>query len=226
MSNIKNKSNIPRSSRTIRRSKLLWTAAVLSVVVLGGFSAAAVLRYQHDQAIAAERIRFEQADKDVQKVAQAIIAATGQPYKIQENKSCSRPSTKFEEAILFCNTSRTLFYSVRDVGAVVSLHEKINSSIKNIWQIKEIEVSDNISSLKEFRALDLANYDKLTSHQLINSKYFNDRAKIDCSASSLFYWTSVPPFEEYDLGQDVPYALSMDVSCGDKASMPYFPLRG
>ena len=141
----------PRSSATDRPTKRLMTGRrkgvwIILLLAIIGLTAATIYTTQQ-RALAADKARFVQAEKDVDDISARIIAATGQPLKVDKRKYCSRPNLKFEEGRLSCYIIKDFFYGVAShVGASV-LQVKIKSIASEKWKYSHSNYSDFSSRL-------------------------------------------------------------------------------
>jgi hypothetical protein len=208
----KNKRQKKTITRPIWRRKLFWIVAVV-LLIGAGVVTPIVFERQKEKAIAADRLRFEQADKDVKEVADAIVAAVGQPLKTSESKSCSRRSTKWEKAPLSCITSKYIFFEVSDSSNATVQLSKIKPIVSMIWQLEHSQYTNNLNGDQLFKGLPVSQYDSLTSHQTITYVYHNNLADIECSVSNAFYMSSKPPYNEYAVNSRTDLALAIGIKC-------------
>ena len=194
------------------------------VLVVAGFAVPAVARYQNDRQIATDRIRFEQADKEVREVAEAIIAANGTPFKSDFQKSCTKRSVKWEEVDFSCKTYGNIFYAISDENEATKIVDAVKRVSDQRWEYNETKTSQNLSNRPEFTALE-SDYDRLTGYQLILLNYVSKTLKMNCSVSNILYNPIQPPFIEYPSANSESYILASSLKCGDDAKIAYYPFK-
>lgn len=209
MQTLKNKK---ASKKTSKRYRLL--VGVLVIVVLTVIS---IVGYQlyNQHAISADRARFEKADKDVDTVSAAIVAAVGQPIRQNRNRSCSRPSREFETAPLSCSTGNDIYYEVSDAASATELSAKIGAIMRKSWQLK---------STSQSSALSTSQFHNLSSNgpsQEIFESYYLSTALMMCLNTYTFYDDEDLPLAAPESLTHRPLLMS-SFSCTARAKRAYF----
>lgn len=185
---------------------------MLAVVVLA-VAVTGALRYNEQRAAAADKARFLQADRDVARIADDIIAAVGQPQKITTERSCSRPSVKFEEAPLFCSTDRSIYFGVSSINEANEIHEK---SSRVLGESKLVNFGVN--------ELGREQYDRSSDYKIAKLDFKSAEMNMQCSLSSVYYFSDLPPFDYPQIGES-EFSVSVTASCSDVAEAEHFPVR-
>lgn len=220
-----NKDLTPKKSPSRRNRKIAWFLVAVSVLVLSVFAYKEFSKYQNEKAAAVERARFVQADKDVQKITDAITSVLNEPIQASADRYCGRRSTKYEQAPLVCRTIITAFYITPDIQTANSLVGKVERTVDDYWRVEALTASSNLNGSRTFREFDKESYDPLTGFQSLSGKYKNELADMECGLSSILYKSNSPPFSSYLMNELSPYTLAISVSCSDKSKVEAYTVR-
>jgi hypothetical protein len=196
------------------RRKGVWIILLLAII---GLTAATIYTTQQ-RALAADKARFVQAEKDVDDISARIIAATGQPLKVDKRKYCSRPNLKFEEGQLSCDIEIIHFYAVAD-------HTQASGLRGIIEKISPINTSTQSDANKKQFTRDVIEYsaNNLNYQKFILS--FNTTKNFPCKQVEALFRSQYPPYPEYDIQTDSPYIFASRTSCSKSSSDTYYPMR-
>src|SRR4051812_35229942 len=117
----KNKSQ----SKSIWRRKSFLVLLVAFLVVGGVLVTSAVLHMQNTKAIAADRARFEQVDKDLEAVNQNISSEIGLPSKHLKDRNCSQPFQEVGVAPITCRVTSDFYYITENLQQANEINLKI-----------------------------------------------------------------------------------------------------
>lgn len=203
---------------------MLWFVLPVILLILAGLGYAAYLQYQEKRTIAADKIRFAQAERDIAEISTEIQKVTKKPIKVENRKSCTRPSVKIEEAQLSCTASADLFYEITDEMEASNLRQMLRAMLsQEIAYLQEKSTSS--SGIEErFEKIDTAQYQKLTGYGHINDKYINTSSRMDCSLNYILYKASAPPYSDYVYDDKKELILLASADCNDKSSVLVYPM--
>lgn len=219
----KNKKQKNPPVKPLWRRKWFWVFSTTLLLVCLAYAVPVVLQKQKENAIAADRARFERAEKEVEAVSDAIIAAAGQPYAVKEDQSCSRRSTKWEESPPSCSVFKYLFYPVSTIEFANQLLDLQRIRTKKIWQTNVINSSTDRQALKNFHE-DQMEESVSNRGQSILEKYTSSNQNLECSVSNRLYVATLPPpYEEYPIIQNSNYVSSIYISCKGIAKLILYP---
>ncbi len=208
------------SGTTLRR------VSIIVVVILLGIAASAFGWHVYQtQAIAADKARFVQAEKDVAEVSRAIIAATGAPLKVESTKTCVRPHMKFNNGPLSCDVDQSLFYEVQDPNVANGRFMSVSQIVRSKMFHKSTTYPSE--ARKGSEPLESSPTNEQTTredYQKIIETYQDDKADISCHAVYEFYNSASPPYPEYEVQTKSTYLLGISVNCGDSAKSQYYPM--
>lgn len=178
------------------------------------------LRVKHDHAIAADKARFAQAEKEVAELSRSIISTVGEPLKTTHKNFCSRPNLKFEKGPLSCDVDSTLFYKVVNEGGANEIYKQVSTVVTQKWS--EI-ASVNTKQATSFTSLNPA--DDTSKYQQILKKYETNDFSYGCRVNYVLYQGSKPPYLNYPLSETSEYVLAVKTGCGDMALAQFYPLN-
>lgn len=211
---------LPR--RPLWRRKIFWLFSLPLILLSSGIVIVVVQHSQKTRAIEADRARFEQVDKDVQSVIGEIIAQIGQPLSERHDKSCSRPSAKWEDVPLSCKIDYALFYEVENTSEANKLYSAIKEIRESSWSRINATTSQNTDVTDKFINF---NFSGTADYQSLTNSYFSQNASMNCDISSFFYLASNPPFDDLLVSNSSTYLLGLIVDCRDVARAQFYPLR-
>lgn len=217
MATTKNKNISQSHQRSSKKNRLLQVLLLTLTFIMLGFGLKAFLAYQNKNAIEADRMRFVQADKDVQKISNDIVAAAGQPHKKTESKSCGRPSTKYEEGPLYCSSERTLVYFVGNEISATTIYNTASTQIKKRLQYRSVNTSNNLQTLK------FEPYEKYIE-QKIYEKYETLKFAMSCYVTYRYDSVlSLPTINQHKFINNL--ILEISLNCKDVARSHYYELK-
>lgn len=168
---------------------MYWSLIVLTILVLAGLASYGVWRYENSRAIAADRARFEQADKDVQAVAAAIQKAYP-PQKQTYSKSCQYGSHEFEQPPITCSVMFRAGYIVNDSNQANQLRmsmERLLSDEGSASNFNKDSMTNNPPA--QFKPLSATN----GADEGMSEAYKDKGSNLDCTISYDYFKTSNAP---------------------------------
>jgi hypothetical protein len=204
--------------RPLYRQAPFWILVAAALAAVASIAAPRIIKYQNEKTIAADRLRFAQAEKDVQKVSEAIVAAAGQPFHTISDKSCFEPSTKFEERLISCSVYKELYYPITSPENAGNISEILSSKIQSYWPRENIRTSPGI---EEFQFKPANN----GSDQKVFEVYKNQLVNMTCRVTYALYGSNDSGSTDAISSSTDPYTLRVSLSCGDSAKSLIYPLR-
>jgi len=205
--------------------KNILIAAVIALVLGAGYLSYYLI---HNHAITQDKSRFAQAGNDVETVADAIVAAVGQPQDRKDGAKCSYAHMKYKNGPLSCEVYSYLAYGVNnpdDANAIVQKVDPLLVLHGNPWQFKELvekphEFTDGVNYSDNFVVLhDLFDTEQRTTTYKDKNKDFS------CSIEYLYH-NSVSHLDGYpDLNVPNDQTLLIDIDCSSSAKAAYFSIE-
>lgn len=215
-----------RPHRPLYKKVLFWLFLILVLIFISILGLIKWWEYQDNKEIVADRVRFAQAEKDVKQVADAIIAANGQPVKTAESKSCFEPSHKWEEVDYSCTVSYDLFYPVSDAEEATNIRISIENYLKTIWRHDRTYVNHNVKSDLLFKSEYFQSIEvRPNNYQNVASSFYNTNSEIECNVTNTFYRSTDPPHVDYLEYDASPLLLNVDIHCRENIKVAIYPLR-
>lgn len=128
-------------SRIHMSRKVFWLLFVLLLLVGAALVTPIILQYQKDQAIAADRARFEQADKDIADIRLSLIKNTN-PFLSNQLRQCDKASGKIEFKPITCMVTAQFSYGVSTLEEADTIIASVVAHIKN--EGSSFRVQENI----------------------------------------------------------------------------------
>jgi len=189
--------------------------------MLVGAAAFFIWHYENNRAIAADRARFEQADKDVKTIAAAIKSVVP-PEKEDLSEECTHQSREFEAEPIVCDTKYKVRYGTNNVPDASSVQQRYEEVLNHYQQILKFKSTvETPSGNDSFMAMPTA------GNSEVLSKIYIDRVSgLSCTQTYELFSSSAPP-SYYAVYQDLAYALNLVVTidCGGTARAAYFSLN-
>ena len=201
-----------------------WPVLVVGLLVIVGAATYYGLQIRNERALAADKARFVQAEKDVEELSGQIVSVVGEPLKMSEKKFCSRPSVKIGDSPLSCDITKDLFYGVQDEAQATKIYKDVGAVLQKKWQFQEARSTDNLRDTKQFSPIDTNSYIYDLNQQRVFEDYKNEN-KVDCSGVYTYYKAAEPPFNEYAQTSQFPFIIAVDISCGDYSKAAYYPIN-
>jgi len=221
------KSSRPAPSRFGRHKGLLTTLIILGVLIMAAVIAIAIIHERHQKALAVDRARFAQADRDIQTLGSFIRVAT-HPTKEKFDKNCRYISAEFGPKDLVCQTNYLSSYSVSNYQQANSLVQSYKDEItesKSAFKFEKVTGSSLQSS--DSMSIDpfISNSNKGLKEQILTEVYALSNSVITCAAT--YTYASAENAQVYltDMATNGAYTMGVTMSCGDKALQPYFKLE-
>ena len=201
------------------------------LIVLGVVAAAAAVygavQWQHNRAVATDKNRFVAATNDVQRVADAVVAAVGPPADRKDGGKCSYVHQEFGKGPLTCTVYSYLASGVSSPDQVNAVAQKVDALPVlhgTPWQFKAVtekphqfvdgvNYSDNFVPLKS-----LFDTETKTSTYKSNSSLY-------CALGYLYH-NSVSTLSGYpNLISPEVQTLFLDIDCSGGAKAPHFQIE-
>lgn len=201
---------------------LLVGAVVVAIALLAG-----LVRLQHDHAVTEDKARFARAGNDVETVADAVVAAVGQPADRKDGGKCSYAHQEFGKGPLSCEVYAYLAYGVNspdEVNAIVQKVDPLPVLHGTPWQFKAVtekphQFANGVTYSDTFVPLR-----NLFDTEVRTVSYGNKDSGMSCGIS-YFYYDTVSQLSGYPkLLVSEPQAVFLDISCGKGTLSPYFQI--
>jgi len=201
--------------------KNILIAAVIALVLGGGYLSHYLI---HNHAITQDKSRFAQAGNDVETVADAIVAAVGQPQDRKDGGKCSYAHQEFTKGALSCDVYSYLAYGVTspdNANNIVQKIEPLEIFKGTPWKFKEItekphEFTDGVNYSDNFIVLHDLFDTEVKSETYLGSNH------LPCGVSYLYFNTLSHPKGYPILNVSDSQTLLIDMGCGGKAKAQYF----
>lgn len=189
--------------------------AITGVIILAGAATFVILHDRNQKAIAADRARFEQADRDLSNLNEKVQIIR-KPTSSLTKKSCSMPHLEYANGQLSCDIS---FINIYEAADITEVNDDFSSIAKVINSEKSLKHLDNSATATFTDLLDV------NHSQRIVFEYDNKVSNIKCAASYFLYSPNKPPFSELAIETRDKYAVGQRLNCGSPAKQPYYPLE-
>jgi hypothetical protein len=199
-----------------RHKFFIFVVAVLAAMAALGIG---LDRYQRSQ-IREEKAAFAQAEQDIDELSAKIIAATGEPLKVEKDKFCSRPNNKAGDGGLSCTVEATHFYGVESTDDANKLRNLISPIIETVWGSSLKSEDHNLASESEFQTFQEDNYDPKSSYQRKQSEY-QQSGQVKCISDEILYITVKPPYDDYPQNGS-KFIYSTRINCDGTAKLGHF----
>lgn len=202
---------------------LLVGAVVVAIALLAG-----LVRLQHDHAVTEDKARFARAGNDVETVADAVVAAVGQPADRKDGGKCSYAHQEFGKGPLSCEVYAYLAYGVNspdEVNAIVQKVDPLPVLHGTPWQFKAVtekphQFTGGVSYSDSFVPLhDL--FDK----EVKSTVYIDGLTKMSCAVDYLYQNTvsTLIGYPSFKIASDQINLI--DINCTAGANSPYFTVQ-
>ena len=202
---------------------LIFSSVVLAVAVLYG-----IVWLLHNHAVTQDRARFARAGNDVETVANAIVAAVGQPADRKDGGKCSYAHQEFSKGPLSCEVYSYLAYGVNspdEVNAIVQKVEVLPVLHGKPWQFKAItekphQFDGGVQYSENFEAL--RNLFDTES----KSESFQDVLLQHSCGLSFIYQNTIASLSGYPSFNIQSSQIGLiDIHCTARAKSPYFEIQ-
>lgn len=204
----------PKTTPLYRR-KSVWIAALLLVI-----AAAPAVWHVHDQrAVAADRARFQLADKDMRTLS-SRVSEDFLPIQKHESHVCDRISNEFEQKPIFCSMSFVDVYKVPDYVYANTLTKGIEQEIKQDSTFDFAgQGQKNIGGQNEGPFVPLKTPE---DNETVSTLYTHANTGIHCQSSYQFFPLENPPesYKHFITGEGL--SVIWTYSCGGVAKASYF----
>lgn len=205
----------PTATVPHRKPWLLIIFASLVVLVVGFLFG---WQWYQGNLVAADKARFAQAERDIDDLSRQIVAATGQPAKVETEKYCSRPNIKFEEGPLSCDIHWYGYYEIGDAAQATTLYKQAREVFTKKWP------TNTYTGTEKFSELD-ANETAYGGDNQTSRGAVRLQNGLTCSNWNAFYVGTNEYFKDLYNTASSSYVLVVEVSCGDKAKIEHFPMK-
>lgn len=212
-----------RKLRLPNKKLLVAGGAVVAVALIVG-----LVHLQHARAVTADRNRFARAGNDVKTVANAVVAAVGQPADRKDGGKCSYAHQEFTQGPLSCEVYSYLAYGVSSPDQVNAIVQKVDALPVlhgTPWQFKAVTekphqfvngvtYSDTFVPLKN-----------LFDTEIRTSVYASTVNSMSCSVSFLYH-NSLSDIGGYPaLKIPASQAVIVDTNCAATSKAPIFSIE-
>lgn len=187
-------------------------------MVVSGLTAGLVAHIRNDRAIVAERVRFAQAEKDVQNLSDQVQKTVARPDNFSKRNTCAKSVREYGTDTFFCNVGSYSAYGVQNSQNANNMMDQIDGSISNStneWVFREITRKPSASS--KFITLPSANV-----AETLNKVYFSPKSKLICDISYDLYNSSLYVNPTVRISSNGEYTLLLSISCGGDAKKLYY----
>lgn len=219
--NIKRKDSSSKPVCRRKHLKLFWTCAILLVLLLGGVTAFIISRYETNKAVAADRLRFNQTDSDMQVVVADILKSVP-PDKHNYTKSCEYQSRDYSPKPLVCSIVFSASYGAENINEKAPDILKIESLIPNSKYIKLVDKNSGQKINTNFRVPEVE--DSKVEEGLANS-YIDTRSEMDCTLGSEVFNSYSPPFYYQALTTTKKFTILVTFDCSKHAKGAVYLLK-
>jgi len=173
-------------------------------VILGGLTVFFGLQIRTERTIAADKVRFAQAEKDIEDISADIVATVGEPLEIKKQQYCSRPNMKYGQGGTACYIDNEIFSPLRG-NDIIEQYQIISGTIQKRWDLLDVEKSENLSNIIDFGKIDNSIDTK------IFETYGTEDKDLQCRAT----------YKVVHI-QGIAKSLSADLSCNAAVAEPVY----
>lgn len=215
-----------KSFTYFRRHWIISTFIFITILLV---SAVAALWYwnkvAHQQELADERIRFFQAEKDVDRITEAVTAAAGRPLKAERDKSCFLRSSKELKQPISCSIFSNMYYEVASDTQATDLYRKVKAATDNEFTFLQYR-TDNLETTEQaFRAENISHTTASNGSEQIIIEGKGRESGMDCSMNYRMYETANPPIAQSPVASSSEYMLEVGFTCDADAELTYYPVK-
>jgi hypothetical protein len=208
----KKQKNIPRQPLLRRKGfwfLLLFLAAIAVITP-------SLLRYQHNHAIEADRIRFERAARDIRSIS-SYIKTNKVPAQDKYTKNCDYLSKEFEKKPMVCDVSYVASYAVNDVEGANRIRLELGDVLSNNYKYM-FKPSDTSRNSESEESTFVGNQ----KIETLSNTYINTSSGLNCEANFSFFDSNNMPSYYARLASGSNFSIVVLINCGGQAKAAHF----
>lgn len=213
------------TTRSPKHTKKFWALTTFGVVLGAAIIGTVIWHYENNRAIAADRARFVQADKDVKTIAAAIKSAVP-PEKESISEECTHQSREFETEPTVCRTVSESFYGVNNVNQVNDTFYRYNVALKSRQDLfKFKDVTETPMGTEQTSNPSFVQVPSPGKSEVVSEIYTDNASGLSCSLVHELYNSDSPPdyYSQYS-SKINKLTLITSFDCGGSAKVAHYPL--
>jgi hypothetical protein len=215
----------PLPRKTSRHGKTFWVAVALLGLIIAGIAVAAVWHYENEKAIAADRARFEQADKDVKAVAASIRSALP-PEKENLIEECTHQSREFQTEPIVCSVKQKLFYGANQISDINQLVKDIDGVLmSHSRQFEYKGMGQKPIGFTSSNQLSFMSTPASSSADVLSQLYTDKTSGLTCPLSYEIYNSATPPITSNYSVSAKPLSIMLTFLCSGSVRSAVYPIN-